>query len=113
MIVVILAVALTLRGTAGTPTTGADPSAHGDADVVMPAHEVRSRGPPTSSVRLARPTAAVPVSPFDPQCTSSHRSAARRARARDAGPDDNNRLQQSINLNIRGGLCRTDHREFC
>lgn len=62
MIVVILVLlALTVRGTAGTPTTGADPSAHGDVDVVIRVHEVRSRGPPTSSVQLTRPTAEVPV----------------------------------------------------
>ena len=79
--------ALTARGTAGMPATGAGPSADGDADVVMPAHEVRSRGPPTSSVRLARSTAEVPVLSIrpavheqSPQC----RNAAGRARARDA-----------------------------
>ena len=79
MIVVILVLlALTVWATAGMPATGAAPSAHGDADVLISAPEVRSRGPPASSVRLARPTAEVPVLSVrpavheqSPQCRSA------------------------------------------
>jgi hypothetical protein len=72
IVVLLVVLALPVWATAGMPATGAAPSAHGDADVLIPAPELRSRGPPASSVRLARPTVAVP-SPVrvDPQFPSA------------------------------------------
>ena len=75
ILVILVLLALTVWATAGMPATGAAPSAPGDADVVIPAPEVRSRGPPASSVRLARPTAEVPVLSVRPAVPRSVRSA--------------------------------------
>ena len=118
MIVVILVLlALTVWATAGMPATDATPSAHGDVDVLIPAPELRSRGPPASSVRLARPTVAVP-SPVrvDPQfhAVSAVPTMCRRPGRTRPILDPTTTTDYNTNQpNAFGGRHRPGHREFC
>ena len=89
IVVLLVAIVLTANGAAGITATGAAHPAHGDGDALLPAPERRSRGPPVSPVRLARPTVVVPVLSVSirssPQCPQCQRCAVGRA-APDRGP---------------------------
>ena len=117
MILVLLVVLAPTVWTAGMPVIGAHPSADGDADVVIPAPEVRSRGPPANSVRLARPTVAVP-SPIrvDPQfhAVSAVPTMCRRPGRTRPILDPTTTTDYNTNQpNAFGGRHRPGHREFC